>query len=130
MKKDYKGDELLVYAEGVIAGNHDPESECPYKSGGLIAAIWQEGFADALAPEFIPVTKEPDPVPKVYPKIIRNMARCKKCGDTIESLYRHDYISCDCGALAVDGGKDYLRRVYGEEGDYEELSVYEEATKA
>jgi len=42
--------------------------------------------------------------------IIRNSAICKLCGDEIESKYRHDYVSCKCGGISVDGGKDYLRR--------------------
>ena len=54
-------------------------------------------------------------------KIIVNKIKCKKCGDTIESTYRHDFKFCKCGAVAVDGGKDYLRRL-GYEEDYEELS--------
>ena len=52
-------------------------------------------------------------------KIIVNKIKCKKCGDVIESTYRHDFKSCKCGAVAVDGGKDYLRRI-GYEEDYEE----------
>ena len=57
--------------------------------------------------------------------IKRNMAKCKKCGDVIESKYRHDFVYCSCQAIAVDGGKDYLRRV-GYPEDMEELSEYEE----
>ena len=41
--------------------------------------------------------------------IIRNAAQCAKCGDTIESTYQHDFVSCSCGAIFVDGGHDYLR---------------------
>lgn len=41
--------------------------------------------------------------------IIRNAARCKKCDTVIESKYRHDFVSCKCGAIFVDGGKDYVR---------------------
>jgi len=44
--------------------------------------------------------------------ILRNSARCPKCGDNPESVNRHDYKSCKCGAIAVDGGFDYLRRTY------------------
>ena len=54
-------------------------------------------------------------------KIIRNRIKCKKCGEIIESTSRHDF---KCGAVAVDGGKDYLRRV-GNKDDYEELIEYE-----
>ncbi|MBR1417014.1 MAG: hypothetical protein IJ572_04280 [Bacilli bacterium] len=53
-------------------------------------------------------------------KIIVNKIKCKKCGDIIESTHRHDFKFCKCGAVAVDGGKDYLRRL-GNEDDYEEL---------
>lgn len=40
----------------------------------------------------------------------KNRARCRKCGDVIESKYRHDWKECKCGAIFVDGGKDYVRR--------------------
>jgi hypothetical protein len=45
--------------------------------------------------------------------IVQNAAVCNKCGDTIISRHRHDYVQCSCGAIAVDGGQDYLRRVGG-----------------
>ena len=48
--------------------------------------------------------------------IIRNAARCRNCGDEIESTHRHDFVTCscftdteDCTGIFVDGGKDYLR---------------------
>jgi hypothetical protein len=55
-----------------------------------------------------------------------NMARCRKCGDLIESKHRHDFVRCKCGAIAVDGGRDYLRRV-GDYANFEELSEYDPA---
>lgn len=45
-------------------------------------------------------------------KIARNRAKCLVCGDVIESKHRHDFVTCSCGNLSVDGGKDYLRRSY------------------
>ena len=57
-------------------------------------------------------------------KIIRNMARCKLCGDIIESKSTHDFRRCSCGAVAVDGGKSYLRRV-GYPENFEDLSETE-----
>lgn len=42
--------------------------------------------------------------------MIRNIAKCKKCGDIIESKHRHDFVQCSCGAIFVDGGHDYIRR--------------------
>jgi hypothetical protein len=41
--------------------------------------------------------------------IIRNAAQCAKCDDVIESTHRHDFVSCKCGAIFVDGGQEYLR---------------------
>ena len=51
----------------------------------------------------------------------RNMAQCKRCLDIIESKSRHDYVTCSCGNLSVDGGTEYLKRGCGEYG-YIELS--------
>lgn len=62
-------------------------------------------------------------------KIICNKIQCKKCGDIIESIHRHDFKFCSCGNCAVDGGKDYLRRSFnGEKPEdcYIELSETEE----
>jgi hypothetical protein len=57
-------------------------------------------------------------------KIIRNRIQCTKCGDIIESTYRHDFKSCSCKSVYVDGGHDYLRRL-GEPEDIIELSECE-----
>ena len=54
--------------------------------------------------------------------IIRNAIQCKKCGDIIESHYRHDYVQCKCGSCAVDGGDDYLRRSAADRNCYIDLS--------
>lgn len=59
-------------------------------------------------------------------KIIRNAIRCKLCGDEIESNNRHDYVRCSCGACAVDGGHDYLRRSFKDKDCYEEWSIWEQ----
>jgi len=50
----------------------------------------------------------------------RNRIRCKKCGDVIESTYCHDFRYCKCRSVAVDGGRDYFRRV-GAPENYEEV---------
>lgn len=43
--------------------------------------------------------------------IVQNAVTCLGCGDTIVSKHRHDYVTCSCGSVAVDGGQEYLRRV-------------------
>ena len=42
--------------------------------------------------------------------LTRNALQCKKCGDLIVSKHRHDFVTCKCGAIAVDGGLNYSRR--------------------
>lgn len=59
-------------------------------------------------------------------RIIKNVIRCKHCGDIIESKSVHDFQECSCGTVFVDGGHDYLRRGFKNGmDDYEELSVVE-----
>ena len=43
--------------------------------------------------------------------IIQNAVTCLGCGDFIVSKHRHDFVTCTCGAISVDGGQEYLRRV-------------------
>lgn len=54
--------------------------------------------------------------------ILSNKIKCKKCGEIIESKTINDFRKCKCGAVAVDGGKTYLKRI-GNEEDYAELSI-------
>ncbi len=44
---------------------------------------------------------------------VRNRARCRLCDTVVESMHRHDFQTCNCGALSVDGGQNYRRRVWG-----------------
>ena len=53
--------------------------------------------------------------------IIRNAIRCKNCGNVIESTYRHEFVTCSCGKVSVDGGHDYLRRCSETPDGYIEL---------
>ena len=54
--------------------------------------------------------------------ILSNQARCVQCGDEPYSAHRHDFRYCKCGAMAVDGGMDYLRRL-GNPADIVDLSI-------
>ena len=55
-------------------------------------------------------------------KIIKNAIQCKLCGEVIESKHVHDFVQCKCGACAVDGGHDYLRRCFRDKNCYIDLS--------
>lgn len=60
--------------------------------------------------------------------ITRNRARCKKCKRIVESKHVHDFVWCLCKSIAVDGGREYLKRV-GDPGDLEELSEFDPMTQ-
>ena len=67
--------------------------------------------------------------------IVENTVICLSCGDKIVSKHRHDFVTCTCGAVSVDGGQEYLRRV-GDFGNAMDLSwslpddVYKECAEA
>lgn len=57
--------------------------------------------------------------------LLRNSAKCNTCGEELSSEYRHDFVSCSCGNLSVDGGVGpggYLRRV-GTSGNFTDTSI-------
>lgn len=59
--------------------------------------------------------------------IKRNAIRCLSCGDIIESKHVHDFKSCSCKNVSVDGGLQYLKRnaPSGNVNEwYEELSEF------
>lgn len=58
-------------------------------------------------------------------KIKTNKIKCNYCGDIILSESRHEFKFCSCGKVAVDGGTDYLRRIYTNScDDFTELTEY------
>ena len=59
-------------------------------------------------------------------RIIENSAKCLKCGDKIISKHRHDYVTCSCGNVSVDGGLDYCRRSFKEMDTWIDTSIWEE----
>jgi len=96
---------------------------------------------DSAVLERIKNRKNPDEKPNEKPKevpetkigydfdrqIVRNMAQCLKCKDVITSYHTHDYKTCTCGELSVDGGTSYLKRS-GEISNCKELSIYDDAS--
>ena len=53
----------------------------------------------------------------------QNAIKCKKCGEVIESVFLRDFKICSCGACAVDGGHEYLRRFAPSLNVFIDLSV-------
>lgn len=38
-----------------------------------------------------------------------NIAKCKLCKSLIQSFHEHDYVSCTCGEISIDGGEKHYR---------------------
>jgi hypothetical protein len=58
-------------------------------------------------------------------KLERHAMFCKKCNQTIVSLFVHDYKQCSCGSVSVDGGPFEGNHITIHRGsDVESRSVY------
>lgn len=44
-------------------------------------------------------------------RLLLNAIRCLSCNEIIASGHRHDFKTCKCGKVSVDGGNEYTRRV-------------------
>ena len=49
---------------------------------------------------------------------MRNRAKCKLCNKIIESFLPNDYVSCECGEIAISGGESFLRSTAKDYGNF------------
>lgn len=54
--------------------------------------------------------------------IITNSAQCLICGNILVSESVHDYKTCKCGNIFVDGGNEYIRHGWRHKNFYVNLS--------
>ncbi len=47
--------------------------------------------------------------------------KCLDCGDVIQSKHRHDFVSCSCRKVSIDGGGEYQRMLLMPGGSYVDL---------
>lgn len=47
-----------------------------------------------------------------FNKITIQAGQCPVCRDVIVSRWQHDLHECGCGAIAIDGGQEYLRLLW------------------
>lgn len=106
-----------------------PDSICSYRSTEIanlnpVMAIFKAKYSEGalkLTQSGIDAFLKANPAfVAARPGVPRNRAKCRKCGQRIQSYYRHDYVACKCGAIAVDGGYEYSRRG-GDTKDFIEL---------
>lgn len=53
---------------------------------------------------------------------IQRGIRCKSCSEDIFSNSVHDFVTCKCGAVYIDGGFDYMRVGALSRGEFEPVS--------
>lgn len=54
----------------------------------------------------------PMPISGMSKKFTVSAAQCPKCLAIVISSHRHDYHSCPCQEIAIDGGMDYTRMAF------------------
>jgi len=54
---------------------------------------------------------------------VRHAIYCKKCEQTIESNYQHDFKTCLCKSISIDGGIED-GRILGNLNEMEDRSMY------
>ena len=72
----------------------------PHTCGTEYAVSWEETRDTPADRE----QEEP-----VRDRLTRNAARCLVCDQVVESKHVHDFVTCPCGNLSVDGGLEYSR---------------------
>jgi hypothetical protein len=108
----YIGD--ICYKNIPVAVYHanNPRKDLGHKEYMLICAPSRsEGFVSGMEKEELE-------------KHINHAAKfCQNCSELLISLHRHDYVTCTCGEVMIDGGKDYTRSsVKGLDGTYNVLT--------
>lgn len=58
-----------------------------------------------------------------------NAAICHSCCWVAISSHTHDFRSCLCGDVAVDGGPDYKRRVFAPGAEWTEVVSLDDANE-
>lgn len=61
--------------------------------------------------------------------IYTNAATCVRCGDSIRSKNRHNFVTCNCGAVSVDGGSQYVKRCGNEEHRVDKIVLFKDRSE-
>ena len=58
--------------------------------------------------------------------IRKNAVICRHCNGIIESTFRDDMVTCECGRVTIEGGHEILIRHSYSPEDYEDISILED----
>ena len=62
-------------------------------------------------------------------KLIKNKWKCLKCNDIVESKHRHDYVTCKCGEMSIDGYIQLMGDLDMMQNECEYIEVWEDGDK-
>ena len=62
-------------------------------------------------------------------KLIKNKWKCLKCNDIVESKHRHDYVTCKCGEMSIDGYIRLMGDLDMMQNECEYIEVWEDGDK-
>lgn len=57
-------------------------------------------------------------------RLVVNRAECLLCGDVLISKHRHDFVSCKCGNVSIDGSTSCPRSIVSDREHYLNCSLY------
>ncbi len=55
-----------------------------------------------------------------------NIAKCLACDTVLWSVNRHDYMTCKCGSLSIDGGIEYRKVSYNDKIPGDKRAFFDE----
>lgn len=64
-----------------------------------------------------------------YGRYRLNRAKCLLCKQVMVSTHRHDFVTCECGNLSVEGGSWYLKRCFTNPDSWKDMSVLFQSAK-
>jgi len=115
-ESDDDDDHYYLCLVGVVSG-HPRLPDGPVRTSCLLVMDPANQWARTIGRYYRLGRKGEGPAAGRREKIVRNSVKCLKCGDEIESRSGHDFKWCSCRNVAVDGGREYGRRVGGADGD-------------
>lgn len=130
----------LINTREIFELNIGRQDDPGFVKGAVVipGAPWDTGcfgvdMPHSPMPEILTVSSMLQCLMAQYPNLARpffgeksfSKAKCARCGQVIESRERHEFVSCSCGAIAVDGGTDYCRYV----GKSEDFAVLDKDDK-
>ena len=110
----YLGDIVFIgqYSPWALYHSANPDRNLGHKEFMLLSVSEDGGYVSGREKEDFKIKER-----------FKNLVHCKTCGDAIYSCMRHDFSTCTCGNVSVDGGIDYFKMSWDTGAEYEVLTL-------